>query len=145
MTKHALRLVVVAAIVLISAAQIPAHGLGSCLETRLAEPFVAPDGSVHQAGVVRICPYWSLTPSVRLSKITLNGSTLGVWMSRAGEGGAFSGDDSRIALRRLPQGGVALADYYWPGADGRPVAPGLRQPPTELAVETNTKLGFSLQ
>jgi len=144
MTKYALRLVVVAAVVL-GAAHIPAHGAGSCLETRLVEPFVAPDGSVHQAGVVRICPYWSLTPTVRLSKITLDGSTLGVWMSRAGEGGQFSGDDSRIALRRLPKGGVALADYYWPGADGRPVAPGLRPPPTELAVEASTKLGFGVQ
>src|SRR4030095_1505207 len=109
--------------------------------TRVTEPFIAPDGSVHHPGVVRICPFWSLSPSIRLSKIALDGDTLGVWMSRAGEGGHFTGDDATIAFRRLMKGGVALADYYWPGADGRPVAPGLRPFPTELAVETNAKVG----
>ena len=30
-------------------------------------------------------------------------------------------DDGTVALRRLASGHLALADYYWPGPDGRPV------------------------
>ena len=76
--------------------------------------------------MVKICPYEEVSPSLRLSRVLFNGETLGVWMTRAGEGGRFAQDGSLVALRRLPQRRVALADYYWPGPDGRPWAPGLR-------------------
>lgn len=73
-----------------------------------------------------VCPYWTISPTVRLSRVLWNGRTLGVWMSRASEGGRFEKNPTTITLRRLPEGRVALADYYWPGRDGKPEAPGLR-------------------
>jgi hypothetical protein len=97
----------------------------TCLQTRVNESFVSPDGKVRGPGTVRVCPYWTMSPTVRLSRVQLNGQTLGVWMSRAGEG-RFEKNPTTITLRRLPEGRVALADYYWPGPDGRPQAPGLR-------------------
>ena len=114
----------------------PARTAELCIQTRVTEAFVSPDGSIHQPGVVRICPYSRLSPAVRLARIVYDGRTLGVWMNRVGEAGRFA-DEGRttIALRRLPQGRVALADYFWPGPDGKPKAPGLRPLASEAAVD----------
>lgn len=68
--------------------------------------------------MLKVCPYWTISPSLR-------GVTLGIRMTRAGEGGKLP-DSSLIVLRHLPGGRIALADHSWPGRDGRPVAPGLR-------------------
>ncbi|HEX4826041.1 MAG TPA: hypothetical protein VFV19_17215 [Candidatus Polarisedimenticolaceae bacterium] len=102
-----------------------AQAADTCVQTRVTDAFVSPDGHVHGPGVVKVCPYWSVTPSLRLNSVSFNGTTLGIWMTRAGEAGKFA-DGTMIALRRLPEGRIALADYYWPGRDGRPEAPGLR-------------------
>lgn len=103
-----------------------AHASDGCLQTRVQESFVSPDGKVQGPGTVAVCPYWTISPTVRLSRVLWNGRTLGVWMSRASEGGRFEKNPTTITLRRLPEGRVALADYYWPGRDGKPEAPGLR-------------------
>ena len=115
------------AVIIISAvAFAPAvHAGDTCLQTRVKEPFVSPDGKIRGPGVVKVCPYFTISPSLRLNKVSLNGITLGVWMTRAGEGGKLP-DSSLISLRHLPGGRIALADFYWPGRDGKPVAPGLR-------------------
>jgi hypothetical protein len=105
---------------------LPAFANDSCLETKVAEVFVSPDGAVQGPGLVKICPHWTISPSLRLSRIYFNGRALGVWMLHSGEGGRFSDREYAVTLRRLPEGKIALADYYWPGADGRPKAPGLR-------------------
>ena len=97
----------------------------TCVQTRVTDSFVSPDGKVQGPGVVKVCPYWTISPSFRLNKVSFNGITLGIWMTRAREGGKLP-DTSTILLRHLPEGRVALADHYWPGRDGRPVAPGLR-------------------
>jgi hypothetical protein len=76
---------------------------------------------VHEAGIVTICPETKLSPSVRLCSIAVNGHTAGIWMNRVSEGGRFVADDGTVNLRRLASGHLALADYYWPGPDGRPV------------------------
>jgi hypothetical protein len=102
-----------------------AHAAGTCVQTRVTESFVSPDGRDRGPGVLKVCPYWTISPSLRLSKVALDGVTLGIWMTRAGEGGKLP-DSSLIVLRHLPGGRIALADHYWPGRDGRPVAPGLR-------------------
>jgi len=102
-----------------------AHAAGTCVQTRVTESFVSPDGRDRGPGMLIVCPHWTISPSLRLSKVALNGVTLGVWMTRAGEGGKLP-DTSLIVLRHLPGGRIALADHYWPGRDGRPVAPGLR-------------------
>ena len=117
-----------AAAILITATLIPiaAQASDGCLQTHVSESFVSPDGKVRGPGTLKVCPYWEISPSLRLSRLQLNGRTLGVWMSRAGEGGRFEKDPTTLRLRRLPEGRVALADYYWPGPDGRPEAPGLR-------------------
>jgi hypothetical protein len=103
-----------------------AHASDGCLQTRVHESFVSPDGKVRGPGTLRVCPFWTISPTVRLSRVQLNGQTLGVWMSRASEGGRFEKNPTTLTLRRLPEGRVALANYYWPGRDGRPEAPGLR-------------------
>lgn len=105
---------------------LPATANDSCLVTRVSEAFVSPDGHIQGPGVVKICPHWTISPSLRLSRIYFNGRALGVWMHHAGESGRFVDRDDTVMLRRLPDGQIALADYYWPGADGRPQAPGLR-------------------
>ena len=97
----------------------------TCVQTRVSESFVSPDGRVRGPGVVKVCPYWSVSPSLRLNSVSFNGVKLGIWMTRAGEAGKFA-DSAKLTLRRLPEGRIALADYYWPGRDGRPMAPGLR-------------------
>ena len=116
---------------------LPSSAGDSCLQTRVSDLFVSPDGKVQGAGLVKICPHWAISPSLRLSRIYFNGRVLGVWMHRAGEGGVFDDRSDRIMLRRLPEGRIALADYYWPGADGRPRAPGL--PVAQLADARRTK------
>jgi len=111
-----------------------------CLQTRVAESFVSPDGKVRGPGLVKVCPYWSVSPSLRLSKVYFNGHTIGIWMTRAGEDGKFA-DASTVVLRRLPEGRIALADYYWPGRDGRPSAPGLRAAALAERTDTITPVG----
>lgn len=104
----------------------PAAAGDTCLQTQVSQPFVSPDGKVQGPGVVKICPHWTISPTLRLSRIYFNGRVLGVWMERVGEGGRFDDRVSTVALRRLPDGEMALADYFWFGADGQPSAPGLR-------------------
>ena len=115
----------------------------TCVQTRVTETFVSPDGKVHGPGVVKVCPYWTISPSLRLNKVSYNGITLGVWMTRAREGGRLP-DTSTIQLRHLPEGRIALADHYWPGRDGRPVAPGLRaasEAPAVAEADLSTLVG----
>ena len=128
---------------LITATLIPMATQASvtCLQTRVTESFVSPDGEVRGPGMVRVCPYWSMSPTVRLSRVQLNGQTLGVWMSRASEGGRFEKNPTTLTLRRLPEGRIALADYYWPGRDGRPEAPGLRVAELEDTSDATDPLG----
>ena len=118
------------------------HAAGTCVQTRVTDAFVSPDGKVHGPGLVKVCPYWEVTPSLRLNTVSFNGVTLGIWMTRAGEAGKFA-DVAKIALRRLPEGRIALADYYWPGRDGQPIAPGLRAAASNLAgpISAGTPLG----
>ena len=114
-----------ALLVVASLIVLPAHASGSCLQTRVTDVFVSPDGKVHEPGVVKVCPYWTISPSLRLSRVLLDGRTLGIWMVRAGEGGRFDDASHDVVLRRLPQGRITLANYYWPGEGGSPEAPGL--------------------
>jgi len=102
-------------------AATPARANGGCIAARMNDQVVLPDGSLHEAGIVTICPETRLSPSVRLCSIAVNGRTAGIWMNRVSEGGRFVADDGTVALRRLASGHLALADYYWPGPDGRPV------------------------
>jgi hypothetical protein len=99
----------------------PARADKGCIAARVDDQVVLPDGSLHEAGVVTICPETRLSPSVRLCSIAVNGRTAGIWMNRVSEGGRFVADGGTVALRRLANGHLALADYYWPGRDGRPV------------------------
>ena len=117
---------------------VSAWAVDPCVQTRVTESFVSPDGKTRGPGLVKVCPYWSISPSLRLSKVYFNGHTLGIWMTRAGEDGKFA-SASTIVLRRLPEGRIALADYYWPGRDGRPSAPGLRA--AALSERTITPIG----
>jgi len=59
----------------------------TCVQTRVTESFVSPDGKPHGPGVVKVCPYWTISPSFRLNKVSFNGRPLGIWMTRAREGG----------------------------------------------------------
>jgi hypothetical protein len=126
--ERSARLALGSAALLIAASlgALPATANDSCLVTRLTEAFVSPDGHLQGPGVVKICPHWTISPSLRLSRIYFNGRALGVWMHHSGESGRFGDGDDTVMLRLLPEGKIALADYYWPGADGRPQAPGLR-------------------
>lgn len=136
----------IAALVLLIAAA-PARAEGSCVAARVDSEVVLPDGSVHEPGIVTICPETKLSPAVRLCSIAVNGRTAGVWMNRVSEGGKFVADDGRLSLRRLANGHLALADYYWPGADGRPVTAALAVRPAEPVVEAAETLAeaFRLQ
>lgn len=137
---------VVAALVLTMAAA-PIRAEGSCVAARIDSEVVLPDGSVHAPGIVTICPETKLSPAVRLCSIAVNGRTAGIWMNRVSEGGRFVADDGTVSLRRLANGHLALADYYWPGADGQPVTAALAARPVEPAVEAEESFSgtFRLQ
>ena len=128
-------------------APAPVRAEGNCVAARIDSQVVLPDGSVHEPGIVTICPETKLSPAVRLCSIAVNGRTAGVWMNRVSEGGKFVADDGTLSLRRLANGHLALADYYWPGADGRPVTAALAARPSEPAVEAAEELAeaFRLQ
>ena len=128
--------ILTSAILITSAAQ----ATGTCVQTRVTDAFVSPDGKVRGPGIVKVCPYWEVTPSLRLNTVSFNGVALGIWMTRAGEAGKFA-DSTKIALRRLPEGRIALANYYWPGRDGRPSAPGLRAANLESTSVASAPLG----
>ena len=123
-----------------------AHADGSCVAARVEDQVVLPDGSVHEPGIVTICPETKLSPAVRLCSIAVNGRTVGVWMNRVSEGGRFVTDDGRVTMRRLANGHLALAYYYWPGADGRPVtAAAARATEPAVEVEGSFAAAFALQ
>ena len=135
---------VVAALILPMAAT-PVRAAGDCVAARIDSEVVLPDGSVHEPGILTICPETKLSPAVRLCSIAVNGRTAGVWMNRVSEGGRFVSDDGTLSLRRLANGHLALADYYWPGADGRPVTAALVAHPAEPAVETEGTFSGTFQ
>jgi hypothetical protein len=131
----------IVAVLVLLVAGTPIRAEGRCVAARIDSEVVLPDGSVHEPGIVTICPETKLSPAVRLCSIAVNGRTAGIWMNRVSEGGRFVADDGTLSLRRLANGHLALADYYWPGADGRPItaalAPRAAVParPVEPAVE----------
>jgi hypothetical protein len=111
----------------------PVRAEGNCVAARIDSEVVLPDGSVHEPEIVTICPETKLSPAVRLCSIAVNGRTAGIWMNRVSEGGRFVSDDGTVSLRRLANGHLALADYYWPGADGQPVTAALAVRPVNPA------------
>lgn len=133
----------IASVAVLALFATPALAAGNCLQARLEESVILPDGSVHAPGVVSICPTAVLNPSVRLCRIAVDGHAMGFWMNRVSEGGRFVADSGTISLRRVPGGGLALADYYWPGKDGRPVAPGLSPTPAPIEPAVDDQGSFA--
>lgn len=79
---YAMGILVVAVMLAVLAAPAAAAA-ESCLVAHVPRDFVLPDGSSHPAGPLRVCLERNLNPSVELQKISVDGSPVGLFQSKA--------------------------------------------------------------
>jgi hypothetical protein len=80
-TSH--RLLMAVAILITSAQPASAGTRGACLQADVPAPIVLPDGTVNQRGLLRICLTQMYSPVAGLHKTSIDGSDIGVFISRA--------------------------------------------------------------
>jgi len=93
-------------------------GSGRCISASLPEALILPDGSVHEAGLLRICLEREFSPVAGLHRAYVDGRAVGRFLSRAGRSEAV--DDDRqpfIVLRRTGDGPLVLEGYADPDGD----------------------------
>lgn len=95
-----------------------AGGRGECTSALVAEPFLAPDGSLHAAGRLTICETRRYSPVSHLHATYVDGLPLGMLLSRSGSSEGLSGDGKPFLMFLRDEGGLLhLSGYAIPAGD----------------------------
>jgi hypothetical protein len=90
------------------------QGAGRCIRVETPWPVVLPDGSAHQAGTLRLCLRHEWTPVTGLHEIRVDGTSLGLFMSRIGKSEGRSERDPLVVFQRNVNEQHRLVGYAWP-------------------------------
>ena len=94
-----------------------AEGRGSCAIFEIPWAITLPDGSAYEAGDLTLCLQQMWTPASGLHEIRIDGTSNGLFMSRAGES---EGQSSRRPVAVFQLNGMGehrLIGYAWPSGD----------------------------
>ncbi|HEX5042460.1 MAG TPA: hypothetical protein VFV75_06115 [Candidatus Polarisedimenticolaceae bacterium] len=84
----------------------------ACVRANVEEPFLLPDGSWHEAGLLRICLDRTYSPSAALHTIQAAEGTAGTFLSRRGVSEAPAAAAApRILFARGPSRTLRLMGY----------------------------------
>jgi hypothetical protein len=90
-------------------------GSGRCISASVPEALILPDGSLHEAGLLRICLDREFSPVAGLHRAYVDGRAVGRFLSRAGQSEAAADDEKPfVVLRRDRRGALVLEGYADP-------------------------------
>jgi hypothetical protein len=90
---------------------------GACVTARVPEAFTLPDGSEHAAGRLTLCAVQEFTPVYELHRVSVDGTGVGLAMSRRAVPEAYLNTRPTFLFRRAPDGVLDLVGYVV--SDGR--------------------------
>ncbi|HEX6853554.1 MAG TPA: hypothetical protein VF139_19310 [Candidatus Polarisedimenticolaceae bacterium] len=117
MNHRMLRLALIGTLACVSGAAA-AEEYGGCFRVDLTQPYVLPDGSVHDPGSLTICTDRPLNPVSGTHRMTASGTGVGRWVSRRVRSEAGPLDGPQVIFARNPNGTLRLLGYLEP-AGGR--------------------------
>ena len=91
-----------------------AQDRGACVTAKVPEAFTLPDGSEHAAGRLTLCALQAFSPVVELHSVSVDGTGIGLAMSRRAVPEAYVNTRSTFLFRRAPDGVLALVGYVVP-------------------------------
>ena len=88
-----------------------------CVSARIGTPFWLPDGALHAPGTLTLCSVREFSPVANLHRISVDGRTLGMFLSRKriAEG---AGGVPEVVFAKDGAGNLKLLGYSLPGRDG---------------------------
>lgn len=104
---------------LVALAPSPAwsESTGRCASVELPWPVVLPDGSAHEAGSLKVCLQQMWTSAAGLHEIRVNGTAIGLFMSRVGESESPAEPGPIVIFQRRGTDEHYLVGYAWPNGD----------------------------
>jgi hypothetical protein len=106
--------VILAAGVACSASDSWAQDRGACITAKVPEAFTLPDGSAHAAGRLKLCAVQAFTPVAELHSVSVDGTGVGLAMSRRAVPEAYADNHPTFLFRRAPDGVLNLVGYVVP-------------------------------
>ena len=113
-----LRIWLVFLLATVPAAGVAVGGSGPCFSVSVTDSVVLPDGSVHDAGVVRICVSHELSPVTAVHKVYVDREHVAMLVSKVGQGEALGDGNPVVMFNRDSRGRLHLAGFAAP-EDGR--------------------------
>ena len=118
-TVGVLAVLAIALAVLVASPELVAQQRGRCAVTELPGHLVLPDGTVHEAGELKICFLDWHNPSAGRHLILVDGKKWGYLLSRSGKSDESMADVPVFVFTpRTEHHHVRLLGYAWPDGDG---------------------------
>ncbi|MHC4093932.1 MAG: hypothetical protein ACYSVY_27280 [Planctomycetota bacterium] len=90
---------------------------GRCAKVEVPWPIVLPDGSAHEAGSLRVCLQQMWTPAAGLHEVRVNGTAIGLFMSRVGKSENPAEPGPIVIFQRNGTDEHYLVGYAWPDGE----------------------------
>ena len=94
-----------------------AEQTGRCARAAVPWPVTLPDGSVHDAGTLKLCLQQMWTPASGLHEIRVNEHPMGVFISRLGRTEGLVDTTPMMVFERSVTDRYSLIGYAWPDGD----------------------------
>ena len=122
------------------------HRRGQCLRVELPGPLVMPDGSTHDATMLRICFDGWFSPVSGTHVLYVDGHRHSMLLSRVGKDEAATSRRPIVVFERNQFGRTKLIGYAWPSANSmvthhlhRPGAKPVRSSQADRLLEEDTE------
>jgi len=84
---------------------------GECVTARVNAPFRLPDGLLYPAGPLTLCDSGTFSPVANLHRISVGGSSIGLFVSRRRSAEIRSMDSPEVLFNRDAEGNLELIGY----------------------------------
>ena len=89
----------------------------SCVSAKISAPFWLPDGELHAPGNLTLCIVRSSRPIANLHKLSVDGRTVGVFLSQKRVAEGTGGGAPEVIFERDAAGNLKLLGYSVPERD----------------------------
>jgi hypothetical protein len=91
--------------------------LESCVSAKISAPFWLPDGELHAPGNLTLCIVREFSPIANLHKLSVDGRTVGVFLSQKRVAEGTGGGAPEVIFERDAAGNLKLLGYSVPERD----------------------------
>ena len=109
--------VIVGAVLALAPSLTWSESRGQCARIEAPWPIVLPDGSIHEAGSLKLCLQQMWTPASGLHEIRVNERTIGMFMSRVGTSEQPVESVPIVVFQRNGTDEHHLVGYAWPDGE----------------------------